>query len=71
MEEEYFNLTTRSETLRSAFDTVVLYGDVSLAPDPNTTLRSPSLYSPILVRDYLHKCFTQLVTEVRRCRNGN
>jgi hypothetical protein len=48
----YFNFTVRSETLRSAFDTVVLYGDVSFTPDPSNTLLSPSLYSVILVRDY-------------------
>jgi len=71
MEEEYLNFTTRSETLRSAFDTVVLYGDVSFAPYPGTTLPSPSLYFVILVRDYLQKCFTQLVAEERRCKNGN
>ena len=65
MEEEYFNFTTRSETLRTAFDTVVLYGDVS-SPYPCATLPSPSLYSVILVRDYLQKCFTQLVAEERR-----
>jgi hypothetical protein len=58
VEEEYLNFTTRSENLRSAFDTVVLYGDVSLAPDPSTILPSPSLYSVILVHDYLQKCFT-------------
>jgi hypothetical protein len=52
VEEEYFNFTAHSETLRSAFDTVVLYGDVSFTPDPSTTSLSPSLYYVILVRDY-------------------